>query len=371
VIRGALIAALAGCGATESAPPPPAPAPGSAPATAPPAADAPPPLRAIAVSRADPAIGDRAPCRRPTFTELARIAVPGELQALDVSDGGAAIAGVVAAPGGRITNGVVVWDARTGDRRATLTAAGPVNGVTVSADAAVLYVSTTEHGGNAAMVRALELPSLDEHWRREPMTGELALTDDGATLLVTAGDHVTGLRAADGTLVGRIGANHMTAAAAIPGTGDMITVSVAGGVERRRFGERAAIAEIRAPAHDANPQRIAVTRDGAAVATLTYEVVELFDITTGATRWTYAPPSSRMLAVGVGIGGPYVLGFYERSGPSTALVASVFRRDGKRLAEPVLATIEDTSVAAVDRSGAVIVAGNAAGALVVLAIGCQ
>jgi hypothetical protein len=171
-----------------------------------------------------------------------------------------------------VADRAVVWNAHTGAVIATHAPGSEIGDVAIAPGGAVAYVS------GSTTVRALQLPSLAELWRSDELAGELALSADGATLVVIGtGGRIVGLASDTGALVGRAGINAMMDAVVVPSTGELFTVGAGSGVTRWSLAAPTAQQVIREPAHDQTPGAIAVSADGRALATSSYGTVELVD----------------------------------------------------------------------------------------------
>jgi outer membrane protein assembly factor BamB len=141
----------------------------------------------------------------------------------------------------------------------------------------------------------------------------------------------------------------------VPGAREVVAVSAAGGVERLRFERPTARTTLRPAAHDRTPGKLAVSADGALLATLSYGTVEVLDLRTGARRWSY----QRHDGASVAFRGARLFGVHH---DAAAVVAVIHGLDGRRLAEVKL---ESTSPLAVSGAGDALAALDTRGGLVI------
>jgi outer membrane protein assembly factor BamB len=263
-----------------------------------------------------------------------------------------------------VVDRVVFWNARTGEVIATLAQDPGIRDVAVSG--AIAYLSATTGSPPRGTVRALEIPSLREIWRRERLDGRLELSTDEATLLVIdARGLIVALATDTGSPRGKIGVNAMLDAVPVGSTRDIITVGAGSGIVRHNLDRPREDRVVREPAHDHTPSRLAVSGDGRTRATMNYGTIEVIDLATNQTRWEY----QRGDGAGLAIGGPNVVSVHlDPEAPVTTFSAVIHRLDGTgtrlgeialaepsdRLLEPAVAVWGD-SLAVVDAGGAVVV----------------
>jgi WD40 repeat protein len=290
---------------------------------------------------------ERKPPAQPAGCAVSTVRVqvrpPGALRDLRFNADGRLLAGAVLDEKQEHVDRVVFWDGRNGKEVATLRLQGHrLQDVVLSPDGTKAYVaSTTEKPTYALLdrnpaaykamraayrrlVREIEIPSFRERWRRDDLEGRLKLSRDGAWLIAIDEGRVVLVSAADGKTMARFGINALRDLVLVPNTREVIAVSAVGGVQRLSIDKPTVRTTLRAAAHDQTPERLAISDDGAALATLSYGTIETLDARTAERRWSYQGHDGAYLA----FHGPHLFSVHYTT---ASVVAVIHAADGRRL----------------------------------------